>query len=44
MQFLILVYVNFAFQHDSHPQQPKSEQLEKIQGHVGALDNILTGL
>nr|XP_034932400.1 mediator of RNA polymerase II transcription subunit 15a-like [Populus alba] len=32
---------------DSHLQQPKSEQLEKaggIQGHVGALDNILTGL
>ena len=34
MQFLVLVYVNFAVQLDSHPQQPKSEQLEKLEVFV----------
>jgi hypothetical protein len=44
MQFLILVYVNFAFQHDSHPQQPKSEQLEKLEVFKAMLERLITFL
>jgi len=44
MQFLILVYVNFAFQHDSLPQQPKSEQLEKLKVFKVMLERLITFL
>ena len=44
MQFLILVYVNFAFQLDSHPQQPKSEQLEKLEVFKAMLERLITFL
>jgi len=44
MQFLILVYVNFAFQHDSHPQEPKSEQLEKLEVFKAMLERLITFL
>uniref|UniRef100_A0A2K2B0P5 Uncharacterized protein n=1 Tax=Populus trichocarpa TaxID=3694 RepID=A0A2K2B0P5_POPTR len=41
MQFLILVYVNFAFQHDPLPQQPKSEQLEKLKLFKVMLERLI---
>jgi len=41
MQFLILVHVNFAFQLDSHPQQPKSEQLEKLEVFKPMLERLV---
>ena len=44
MQFLILVYVNFAFQHDPLPQQPKSEQLEKLKVFKVMLERLITFL
>jgi len=44
MQFLILMYINFAFQHDSHPQQPKSEQLEKLEVFKAMLERLITFL
>ena len=44
MQFLILVHVNFAFHHDSHPQQPKSEQLEKLEVFKAMLERLITFL
>jgi PAX-interacting protein 1 len=44
MQFLILVYVNFAFQLDSHPQQPKSEQLEKLEVFKAMSECLITFL
>ena len=44
MKFLILVYVNFAFQDDSHPQQPKSEQLEKLDVFKAMLERLITFL
>jgi PAX-interacting protein 1 len=44
MQFLILVHVNFAFQLDSHPQQPKSEQLEKLEVFKAMLERLITFL
>ena len=44
MQFLILVYVNFAFQHDPLPQQPKSEQLEKLKVFKLMLERLIAFL
>ena len=44
MQFLILVYVNLAFQLDSHPQQPKSKQLEKLEVFKAMLERLITFL
>ena len=44
MQFLILVYVNFAFQYDPLPQQPKSEQLEKLKVFKVMLERLITFL
>ena len=44
MQFLILAYVNFAFQLDSLPQQPKSEQLEKLKVFKAMLECLITFL
>jgi PAX-interacting protein 1 len=44
MQFLILMYVYFAFQLDSHPQQPKSEQLEKLKVFKAMLERLITFL
>jgi PAX-interacting protein 1 len=44
MQFLILAYVNFAFQLDSLPQQPKSEQLEKLEVFKAKLERLITCL
>jgi PAX-interacting protein 1 len=44
MQFLILMYANFAFQHDSHPQQSKSEQLEKLEVFKAMLERLITFL
>jgi PAX-interacting protein 1 len=38
------VHVNFAFQHDSHPQQPKSEQLEKLEVFKAMLERLITFL
>jgi len=44
MQFLILVYVNFAFQLDSLLQQSKSEQLEKLEAFKAMLERLITFL
>ena len=44
MQFLILVYVNISFQIDSHPQQPTSEQLEKLEVFKAMLERLITFL
>jgi PAX-interacting protein 1 len=35
------VFVNFVFQHDSHPQQPKSEQLDKLKALKTMLERLI---
>jgi len=44
MQFFILVYVNFVFQLESHPQQPKSKQLKKLEVFKAMLERLITFL